>query len=101
MNPIDIPREIKRREKELYKRAFCFAVLPFAVELIAVAMDVPDILARAGFVAFFVGMIICLVSFYRLSRCPICNQWLGENLFVHPRVYQRCPMCHTPFTSSG
>jgi hypothetical protein len=94
---IDVAVEIKRRQKEFYKRSLYFLV-PFALELIAAAMHAPRVLAAAGFAAIVIGFIVWMVYFYRLSRCPVCDRLLIY-LFQDP-PYARCPSCRTSFTSS-
>jgi len=96
---IDIALEIKRRQKEVYKRSLYFLV-PFVVELIAATMHAPPIWAAVGFAAIVIGLIIWTVHFYRLSRCPICNILL-LSLFGAPMLWKRCPRCHTSFSSSA
>jgi len=99
MTSIDIPLEIKRRQKEIYRRSLYFLV-PFVVELIAAAMHAPRLWAALGFAAIVIGWIIWVVYFFRLSRCPACNRLLMY-LFQTPMLYQRCPSCHVSFTSFG
>ena len=99
MTHVDIPLEIKRRQKELYKRSLYFLV-PFVLELIAAAMHASRVWAAAGFAAIVIGWIIWVVYFFRLSRCPACNRLLLY-LFQTPMLYKRCPDCQTSFTSSG
>jgi len=99
MTHIDIALEIKRRQREVYKRSLYFLV-PFVLEMIAAALHAPRVLAAAGFAAIVIGWIIWVVYFYRLSRCPACNRLLMY-LFQSPMLYKRCPGCHTSFTSSS
>jgi len=99
MTHVDIPLEIKRRQKELYKRSLYFLV-PFVLELIAAAMHASRVWAAAGFAAIVIGWIIWVVYFFRLSRCPACNRLLLY-LFQTPMLYKRCPDCQISFTSSG
>ena len=98
MTGVDIARELKRRQKEIYKRSLYFLV-PFAAELIAAAMHAPPLWAAAGFAAIVIGWIVWVVHYFRLSRCPACNRLLLY-LFQWPMLYQRCPGCHASFVSS-
>jgi membrane protein YdbS with pleckstrin-like domain len=99
MTHMDITLEIKRRQRELYKRSL-YMLVPFALEMIAAAMHASRVWAAIGFAAIVVGWIIWMVYYYRLSRCPVCNRLLLY-LFQTPMLYKRCPTCHTSFTSSS
>ena len=77
-----------------------YFLVPFVVEVILAAMHAPPLWAGIGFVAIILGLIAWMVDFYRFSRCPVCNTLLRE-LFGYPMFWNRCPKCHTPFTSSG
>lgn len=95
MNQIDVLQEIKRRQKEAYKRSLYF-IVPLVLDIIATGMNAPRLVVGIGFVAAIIGFIILMVYYYRVHRCPACNYSLN-NLFEA----SRCPRCHTSFTSSA
>ena len=95
MTQIDIAPEISRRIREIYK-CLPYVLVPFVLEMIAAAMHASPLVAAVGFAAIVIGLIIFLVNYYRLRRCPVCNQTLLY-LFDYPLVYDRRPHCHTAF----
>lgn len=93
----DPAREIKRRSTENNKRALYF-LIPFALTTFGAWAHAPRPLLIAGFISIWVGLGIWMVSYYRLSRCPVCNHFLAY-LFQLPMLYRRCPYCLAPFSS--
>ena len=91
----DVSREIKRRTRELYKRSL-YCVIPLAVTTLGAWAHAPTPLVIAAFWLIWVGIVICMVSLYRLSRCPACNARLAF-LLALPPGYRRCPHCHASF----
>jgi hypothetical protein len=87
----NLSNEIRRRMKEYYKRSL-YALIPFALTTVGVWAHAPRPLIMASFLAIWVGIVICMVSVYQLSRCPACNHFLAA-LFQLPR----CPHCHVSF----
>lgn len=90
----DLSSEIQRRLKEVYKRSLYFLV-PFALTTFGAWAHAPKPVLIVSFAATVVGLVIWLVSYYSLSRCPACHVLLLY-LFQPPQ-YERCPYCHAPF----
>ena len=91
----NLSQEIRRRLRENYKRSLYF-VVPFALTTLGAWAHAPTPLVIACFWAIWVGLVIWMVSYYRLSRCPACHHFLAY-LFQSPPVYRQCPYCHAPF----
>jgi Flp pilus assembly protein TadB len=94
----NVSLEIKRRHREIYKR-FLYFLVPFALTTLGAWAHAPRSLLIATFVATWVGLVVWIVNYYRLCRCPACNELLRQ-LFQRPPLYERCPYCHTPFKES-
>jgi len=94
-DPPSIRLEIKRRLREVYKSSLYFLV-PFALTTLGAWAHAPRWYLVTMFVGIWVGLVIWMVRYFRLSRCPACNALLMY-LFQLPMLYDRCPYCHVPF----
>jgi hypothetical protein len=94
-DPPSIRLEIKRRLREVYKSSLYFLV-PFALTTLGAWAHAPRWYLVTMFVGIWVGLVIWMVRYFRLSRCPACNALLMY-LFQLPMLYDRCPYCHAPF----
>ncbi len=94
-SPLPIALEIKRRLREVYKGSLWF-LIPFALTMLGTGLHAPRWYLGTAFVGIWVGLIVWMVQYFKLSRCPACNALLMY-LFQSPKLYRRCPYCHVPF----
>jgi hypothetical protein len=94
-DPPSIRLEIKRRLREVYRSSLYF-LLPFALTTLGAWAHAPRWYLVTTFLGMWVGLVIWMVRYFQLSRCPACNALLMY-LFQLPMPYDRCPYCHAPF----